>query len=83
MILQALAWMAVWALVSLILGGDLDTPGRSLGRLLPLLIAAVLVGGIGLENVRKRLELLYPGRHTLAVAAGEDTFRVELKLQLV
>ncbi|MDX1908806.1 MAG: histidine kinase [Bacteroidia bacterium] len=33
-------------------------------------------GGIGLENIRKRLELLYPGRHTLDVRQEAFTFSV-------
>ena len=40
------------------------------------------VGGIGLENVRKRLELLYPGRHELRVEEGSATFAVHLNLDL-
>ncbi|RYY94912.1 MAG: histidine kinase, partial [Chitinophagaceae bacterium] len=39
-------------------------------------------GGIGLQNVRKRLALLYPGRHTLDVAAADGQFTVTLSLQL-
>lgn len=32
-------------------------------------------GGIGLENVRKRLQLIYPGQHQLEItAAGEEYF---------
>ncbi len=38
------------------------------------------VGGIGIENVRKRLELLYPGNHRLDIEDGGNTFKVELKL---
>ncbi|WP_310391739.1 histidine kinase [Hymenobacter sp.] len=40
------------------------------------------VAGIGLRNVRQRLALLYPQRHTLEVEARDDTFRVRLTLQL-
>lgn len=40
------------------------------------------VGGMGLENVKQRLALLYPGRHHLSVADGEDTHRVEMSLWL-
>jgi two-component system, LytTR family, sensor kinase len=36
--------------------------------------------GIGLENVRKRLELLYPNRHTLDIQATEHDFFVSLIL---
>ena len=38
-------------------------------------------GGIGLVNVRKRLELLYPGRHELIIDDAQETFRVELMLK--
>jgi sensor histidine kinase YesM len=38
--------------------------------------------GIGIMNVRKRLELLYPGNHELAITDEEDVFIVNLWLQL-
>ena len=38
--------------------------------------------GIGLMNVQKRLALLYPGRHELRIRQEENTFSVELKVQL-
>ena len=41
------------------------------------------VGGIGLENVRRRLELLYPSRHTLTIDIGGEFYSVSLKLQVV
>jgi two-component system, LytTR family, sensor kinase len=34
--------------------------------------------GIGLENVRKRLELIYPNRHTLDIQASDNDFFVSL-----
>ncbi len=37
--------------------------------------------GIGIENTRMRLEMLYPGRHTLKVTENEKEFRVWLDLQ--
>ncbi|WP_116108656.1 sensor histidine kinase [Lewinella sp. IMCC34191] len=40
------------------------------------------VGGIGLENVRKRLVLLYPNRHELQVDAGPERFSVHLQLRV-
>lgn len=39
-------------------------------------------GGIGLENVRRQLELLYPGRHELRIEQGEREFGVFLKIDL-
>jgi uncharacterized membrane protein YhdT len=38
-------------------------------------------GGIGLPNVRKRLALLYPGKHTLEIQNPGETFSVVLKIQ--
>ena len=38
--------------------------------------------GIGLGNVRKRLELLYPGRYDLKILPEPDLFVVALKLEL-
>ncbi len=37
-------------------------------------------GGIGLTNVKRRLELLYPGKHELSIDETEHTFSVKLKL---
>ena len=39
-------------------------------------------GGIGIANVRKRLELLYPDKHTLLINNEEEVFIVNLKMQL-
>lgn len=39
-------------------------------------------GGIGIRNVQKRLELLYPGKHVLKINNEEDVFVVNLKLDL-
>lgn len=40
------------------------------------------VGGVGLENVKRRLQLLYPGTHTLNIETTEKEFRVNLELEL-
>jgi two-component system, LytTR family, sensor kinase len=38
--------------------------------------------GIGLKNVKRRLELLYPGRHSLEIIQKQDIFDVNLTLEL-
>jgi two-component system, LytTR family, sensor kinase len=37
---------------------------------------------IGLKNVKRRLELIYPKKHSLEINQKEDTFEVVLKLEL-
>jgi sensor histidine kinase YesM len=39
-------------------------------------------GGVGLTNVRKRLDLLYPQKHDLQVVHGDHEYRVILQLTL-
>lgn len=41
------------------------------------------VGGIGLENVKKRLAILYPNKHSLKIVENETSFKINLKLKLV
>lgn len=38
--------------------------------------------GLGLENVRKRLQLLYPDKHTLDIKQQNNIFKVLLSIQL-
>jgi len=38
-------------------------------------------GGIGLENVKRRLALIYPGRHHFEVIETDTDFEVKLKIQ--
>jgi len=38
--------------------------------------------GIGIDNVRKRLELLYPQNHRLQISPNEKTWKVNLELNL-
>jgi LytS/YehU family sensor histidine kinase len=38
-------------------------------------------GGVGLTNLRRRLELLYPGRHTLLINEHDGQHHVELLLR--
>lgn len=39
-------------------------------------------GGLGLENIKRQLELLYPNKHSLTVKNMKDSFVVELQLEL-
>lgn len=38
--------------------------------------------GIGIENLRRRLDLLYPGRHMLSIVPKENSFFAELTLNI-
>lgn len=40
------------------------------------------VGGIGIQNIRKRLELLYPSRHQLEIEQQEGIYKVTLSIKL-
>jgi hypothetical protein len=39
--------------------------------------------GIGLENVRRRLELLYPGKYKMEVLDQDDVFLVDISLEIM
>jgi hypothetical protein len=38
--------------------------------------------GIGIQNVQRRLELLYPGKHVLKIKDEDEVFVVDLKMEL-
>ena len=38
--------------------------------------------GIGLENMKRRLELLYPGKYSYKQQADENTYTVEVVLSI-
>ena len=40
-------------------------------------------GGLGLKNVRRRLQLLYPAKHHLDINSGDDSYSVNLLVELV
>lgn len=42
----------------------------------------LIPGGIGLNNVKRRLELLYPDKHQLKIHNEDDIFKVELELRV-
>jgi sensor histidine kinase YesM len=48
----------------------------------PVLVNAATKGGIGLNNLRKRLDLLYPGRHELELEDEVNTFKARLVIEL-
>ena len=39
-------------------------------------------GGIGLNNVKRRLELLYPEKHELSISNKDSSYKVDLKLKI-
>jgi sensor histidine kinase YesM len=39
-------------------------------------------GGFGLKNLRERLQLVYPGRHTLDISETASTFAVSMQINL-
>jgi hypothetical protein len=49
---------------------------------IPLQIRHARSGGIGLANVRRRLDLLYPDRYKLDIEDGPKTYAVHLKMLL-
>lgn len=40
------------------------------------------IGGLGLKNIRRRLELLYPGHHSLEILENKQSYTVNLHLEL-
>jgi two-component system LytT family sensor kinase len=39
-------------------------------------------GGIGLNNVKRRLELLYPEKHELFISNTDNSYKIDLKLKI-
>ena len=39
-------------------------------------------GGIGLQNVKRQLELTYPNQHQLKINTSDDVFDVQLNISL-
>ncbi|MBS1554308.1 MAG: histidine kinase [Bacteroidetes bacterium] len=48
----------------------------------PSPVSASTKGGLGLKNVKRRLEILYPGAHQLRIMPGDHDFRVEMLVGL-
>jgi LytS/YehU family sensor histidine kinase len=45
-------------------------------------IAEKRSGGIGLVNVKRRMEILYPNRHQLDIIESPNTYKIDLNLDL-
>lgn len=43
---------------------------------------SLIDGGIGLQNIKKRLELIYPGSYSLNICQQEEIYSVKLTMQL-
>ena len=43
---------------------------------------AIYYGGLGLRNVQRRLDLIYPGAYVLGIIHQADTFEVNLRIKL-
>jgi hypothetical protein len=43
----------------------------------------IFSSGIGIENTQERLHLLYPGKHLLRITENEETYLVNLTMELV
>ena len=52
------------------------------GNNIPLESYQNKTGGIGLENLKRRLELLYPGKHQLRIHKKDGWFEAEMNLEL-
>lgn len=46
----------------------------------PVAVNPGAAGGVGLENVKRRLDLLYSGRYELEIEDGNDKYKVYLKI---
>jgi LytS/YehU family sensor histidine kinase len=55
-----------------LMNGKVDSPGKPENE----------NQGIGIQNVVKRLELIYPGRHELFITSDADVYIVNLKIEL-
>ncbi|WP_442587881.1 sensor histidine kinase [Pedobacter sp. AW31-3R] len=51
-------------------------------QVIPGSTAVEYTGGIGLKNVRRRLQILYPGKHTLQIVNRKDRFEIDLNIRL-
>jgi two-component system, LytTR family, sensor kinase len=69
-----------WLKVSVVMDGE--TLKMQVENNTPAISTKAEKGGIGLSNLRKRLELLYPGKHKLEVEEQAQVFKVTLLIEL-
>lgn len=65
-----------------IIGKDAKLFFRSSNRISKSSVDEDKMSGIGMANIKKRLELLYPKRHLLAIYCDDDRYTLELTLDL-
>ncbi|HZE84176.1 MAG TPA: histidine kinase [Puia sp.] len=73
-------WIRIEATVCV--AGDKKEVRFSVRNAVPPEVPATRPGAIGLENLRRRLELLYPGRHAFSFGRKNGEFMATLSLQL-
>lgn len=45
-------------------------------------VSIIKQGGIGLKNIQRRLDLIYPDRHRLEISESKDHFHIQLRMTL-
>ena len=55
---------------------------NSMGDYIPVEFPKKKSGGIGLKNVERRLQILYPNKHTLLINEDIDSYNVKLNIKL-
>jgi hypothetical protein len=69
--------------VSIVIRSDIDRLGFKIENSIPKeRFTKDKVGGVGLENVKRRLQLIYPDRYKLNIQEGSTSFRVDLSISI-
>jgi LytS/YehU family sensor histidine kinase len=73
-------WIRIW--LELDLDGEQLDFSVSNSRAQDLSNDVLSYGGIGLKNVQRRLDLIYPGQYELDIQSNNNRFEVRLRLRL-